>query len=73
MEGMKCVHCQGAVQKAVSQLDGVVKAEVSLSPGSLEVEFDENVVTIDVFCQRIEQNCIIVEKCAIYLRKMLHE
>ena len=47
MEGMKCVHCQGAVQKAVSKLDGVVKAEVSLSPGSLEVEFDENVVTID--------------------------
>lgn len=42
-----CVHCQGAVQKAVSQLDGVVKAEVLLSPGSLEVEFDENVVTID--------------------------
>lgn len=38
MEGMKCVHCQ---------VDGVVKAEVSLSPGSLEVEFDENVVTID--------------------------
>lgn len=28
-------------------MDGVVKAEVSLSPGSLEVEFDENVVTID--------------------------
>ena len=46
-EGMKCVHCQGAVQKAVSQLDGVVKAGVSLSPGSLKVEFDENVVTID--------------------------
>ena len=40
MEGMKCVHCQGAVQKAVSQLNGVVKAEVSLSPGSLEVEVD---------------------------------
>lgn len=47
VEGLKCVHCQGAVQKAVSQLDGVVSAEVSLSPGSLDVEFDENVVTID--------------------------
>lgn len=47
VEGMKCVHCQSAVQNAVSQLDGVVKAKVSLSPGSLEVEFDENVVTID--------------------------
>lgn len=47
VEGMKCVHCQGAVQKAVSQLDGVLKAEVSLSLGSLKVEFDENVVTID--------------------------
>ena len=47
VEGMKCVHCQGAVQKVVSQLDGVLKAEVSLSPGSLKVEFDENVVTID--------------------------
>ena len=47
VEGMKCVHCQGAVQKAVSQLDGVVKAEVSLSPGSLEGGFDENVETID--------------------------
>ena len=40
VEGMKCVHCQGAVQKAVSQLNGVVKAEVSLSPGSLEVTID---------------------------------
>lgn len=47
VEGMKCRHCQDAVQKAVSQLNGVVKAEVSLSPGSLDVEYDENVVTID--------------------------
>jgi len=31
--GMTCMHCVGAVKKALEQVPGVTSAEVSLDPG----------------------------------------
>lgn len=38
--GMTCAACEANVTKAVSRLDGVQKAEVSLLSNSMKVEFD---------------------------------
>ena len=40
VEGMSCVHCKNAVEKAVKGLPGVVAAEVNLEKKSLTVEYD---------------------------------
>ncbi|MGM9620705.1 MAG: heavy-metal-associated domain-containing protein [Bacteroidaceae bacterium] len=45
VSGLKCMHCQNAVQEAVSQLKGVTSAEVSLAQGTLMVEYDEACVS----------------------------
>jgi copper chaperone CopZ len=35
--GMTCMHCVGAVTKALENIPGVEKAEVSLQPGQATV------------------------------------
>lgn len=35
--GMTCMHCVGAVTKALENVPGVEKAEVSLQPGQAKV------------------------------------
>lgn len=35
--GMTCMHCVGAVKKALEQVPGVTSAEVSLDPGQAVV------------------------------------
>lgn len=43
IKGMNCTHCQAAVTKAISQVNGVDKVEVILHPGKAVVEgqFDD--------------------------------
>lgn len=41
--GMTCMHCVGAVKKALEGLDGVETAEVSLEPGQAVVTGDADV------------------------------
>jgi copper chaperone len=36
--GMTCMHCVGAVKRALEQLPGVDSAEVTLEPGQAVVE-----------------------------------
>ena len=45
IEGMHCEHCSGAVEKAIRQLRGVKKAEVSLTESSATVWADESKVS----------------------------
>lgn len=47
VEGMTCSACQAHVQKAVSKLNGVINANVNLLTNSMEVDFDENVCSIN--------------------------
>lgn len=41
IEGMTCGHCQKAVTKLISSVEGVSACEVSLEKGDATVSFDE--------------------------------
>ena len=45
VNGMTCGGCTGSVQRALSKLDGISHAEVSLSPGMATVVIDPAKVT----------------------------
>ena len=45
VNGMTCGGCTGSVQRALSKLDGISHAEVSLSPGVATVVADPARVT----------------------------
>jgi len=45
VSGMSCGGCTGSVQRALSKIDGVSHAEVSLRPGSATVLADPQRVT----------------------------
>ncbi len=44
VKGMTCGHCKSAVNGALEELEGVVKVEVNLETGKVEVNFDESKV-----------------------------
>lgn len=48
VEGMSCGHCQMAVNKAISGVDGVSNVEVNLKDGQVTVNFDEGKTNTDV-------------------------
>ncbi len=43
IEGMQCNHCKMTVEKALSQLDGVIKAEVSLEEKKAVIESQKEI------------------------------
>ena len=45
VSGMTCGGCTGSVQRALSQIDGVSHAEVSLRPGLATVVIDSDRIT----------------------------
>jgi copper chaperone len=45
VSGMTCGGCTGSVQRALSKIDGVSQAEVTLSPGVATVVADPTRVT----------------------------
>lgn len=45
VRGMTCGGCTSSVQRTLSQLDGVTRAEVSLNPGMATVVLDPSRVT----------------------------
>ena len=46
VSGMTCGGCTGSVQRALSKIDGVSRAEVSLRPGTAVVVADPDRVTV---------------------------
>lgn len=44
VSGMKCEHCQAAVENALNHLNGVNSATASFADGNVTIEFDENAV-----------------------------
>ena len=44
VETNKCEHCKATVEAALTALDGVRSAEVSLADRNVKVNFDENLV-----------------------------
>jgi copper chaperone len=45
VKGMTCGGCTSSVQRALSNMDGVSKVEVTLQPGAATVEADPGRVT----------------------------
>jgi copper chaperone len=55
VHGMTCAHCQKAVEKAVSTLDGVEKTDVNLESGKVHVTFNETQSTLKDIKKAIEE------------------
>lgn len=55
VEGMSCMHCVGAVKKAVSALDGVSVVEVDLKGKTAEVVYDKSKLSRDTIVKAIEE------------------
>ncbi|PHK48918.1 copper chaperone CopZ [Staphylococcus edaphicus] len=54
IEGMSCDHCKRAVETALTNLDGVSTANVSLEAGHVTVDFDNNKVAMSHMTEAIE-------------------
>jgi copper chaperone len=54
VSGMSCGGCVKSVTKVLTELPGVVKAEVQLSPGEARVEFDPARVTREAMKQAVD-------------------
>jgi copper chaperone len=54
VSGMSCGGCTASVTKVLSETPGVMKAEVTLTPGQAVVEFDPAQVTRAVLCAAID-------------------
>lgn len=55
VDGMRCGHCQQAVEGAVRALAGVRAADVDLAAKTLTVEFDEATVTLATIQEAVEE------------------
>ncbi|MBI3526127.1 MAG: heavy-metal-associated domain-containing protein [Betaproteobacteria bacterium] len=52
--GMSCQGCVKSVTKVLSELPGVVKAEVSLERGEASVDYDADKITRDVMKRAVD-------------------
>jgi copper chaperone CopZ len=54
VEGMACAGCSGAVEKALSKLDGVSSARVDLGQKTAYIAYDPAKLTVQDFKQAVE-------------------
>lgn len=52
---ISCGHCKSSIEGAVSGLDGVDLVIVNIDPKTVELSYDDNVVTIDSIVAAIEE------------------
>lgn len=55
VEGMTCSHCEAPGTKALSEVNGVKSAVVSLDEGTATVEFEKGQVTEDALIDAVEE------------------
>lgn len=53
--GMTCAACSSHVEKAVNKLDGIDSVSVNLLAGSMQVEYQEGIVTADGIIDAIQR------------------
>ena len=51
---ISCGHCKSSIEGAVGPLDGVAKAEVSISDRTVDVEYDPEKVELDAIVTAID-------------------
>ena len=54
VDGMSCSHCENAVKKSVSALEGVSNVNVSLKENTVSVEFDPTSVSVKMIKEAID-------------------
>jgi copper chaperone len=54
VEGMSCGHCVKAVEGSVGALNGVSTVRVDLENKKVDVEFNQDEVTLDVIKETID-------------------
>jgi copper chaperone len=54
VEGMSCGHCVKAVEGSVGALNGVSTVKVDLENKKVDVEFNQEEVTLDVIKETID-------------------
>ena len=55
IEGMTCAACQSHVQNAVNKTNGVINVNVNLLSNSMEVEWDENVCSVELITESVKK------------------
>ena len=55
IKGMGCQNCVNAVTESLTELDGVIKVNVSLEKESAEVEFDESKINSEKMIEAIKE------------------
>ena len=54
VEGMSCGHCVKAVEGSVGELNGVASVKVDLEDKKVDVEFNQEEVTLDAIKETID-------------------
>lgn len=54
VEGMSCGHCVKSIENSVSAISGVDNVQVHLDNGTVDVEFNKDVVAIEQITSTIE-------------------
>ena len=55
ISGMTCAACAQRIEKAISRVDGVTRAEVNLATEKLAVEYDESAAAHDDIKSAVEK------------------
>jgi len=55
VEGMTCSCCTGKVEKGINQLEGVSAIEIDSDNGEVQVEFNQDAVSLDQIKEKIEE------------------
>ncbi len=55
VEGMSCGHCVEAIENSVSAISGVDNVQVQLDSGTVNVEFNKDVVVVEQITNAIEE------------------
>lgn len=55
IEGMECPNCSMILESVEDKLEGVLMVEASYHKGQMKVEFDENIVTINLIKAEVQR------------------
>ncbi|MEJ9282119.1 MULTISPECIES: copper chaperone CopZ [Ureibacillus] len=61
VNGMSCGHCVKSIEGSVGSLDGVEQVEVDLGAGKVNVEFNDQKVTLEKIKETIDDQGYDVE------------
>ncbi|MGE6489372.1 copper chaperone CopZ [Paenisporosarcina sp. NPDC076898] len=62
VEGMSCGHCVKAIESSVTEISGVDNVQVHLENGTVDVEFNKDVVEVEQITNTIEEQGYTITK-----------